>query len=285
MKSIALFIVLFISQLALSQGFVTENKTWYVKDESWYDVNTEIFKTEGDTIINDMTYKKLWFSFNDSAMINKDLRGFLREESGIVYYRDYYSTEDKVLYNFNLETGDTAYIFNYYCGEQMVIITGTDTIDYYGIPRKRWALQEWSWEYWIEGIGSTNGLFYSLLYECTADIYKKLICCHENDTLIFMKEYEDECYQTNVGMVDGIDGGNVILKPNPVSQGQSFVIQCDQNIDEVGIINSAGALVKHLSDDQQKTLSISSGQLLPGLYLIRIKTADGQVLSRKLIVR
>jgi hypothetical protein len=285
MKTIALFIALFITQFAFSQGFVTENKTWHVKVADWYYINTEIFKTEGDTIINDMTYKKLWFSFNDSAMINKDLRGFLREESGIVYYRDYYSTEDKVLYNFNLETGDTAYIFNYYCGEQMVVITGMDMVDYYGTPRKRWALEGWSGEFWIEGIGSTNGLLYSMLYECTADIYKELICCHENDTLIYMKEYEDECYQTNVGIDEGIDGVNVIIKPNPVRQGQSFVVQCDKVIDEVEILNSAGILVEYLSLNAQQTFTISSGQLMPGLYLIRIKTAESQALSKKIIIR
>jgi hypothetical protein len=255
-----------------------------VKDESWYDTNTEIFKTEGDTIINAMTYKKLWSSFNDSAMINADLKGFLREESGIVYYRDYYLNEDKVLYNFNLESGDTATIYNDFCGDWMVIIMDVDTVDYYGVQRKRWTLEGWSGEYWIEGIGSTNGLLYSMLYECSADIYKELICCHENDALIFMKEYEDKCYQTNVGIGETADESHVIINPNPVIQGQTFVIQCDKDIVEVDVYNSAGVLAKQFASDQQKTLSISSGTLMPGFYLVRIKAADSQVFSKKFII-
>lgn len=284
MKSITLLTALFLSQLAFSQGFVSENKRWHVKDEFWYDTNTEIFKTEGDTIINAMTYKKLWSSFNDSTMINAGLRGLLREETGIVYYRDLYYNLDKVLYNFNLEAGDTANTYNDFCGDWMAIIMDVDTVDYYGIPRKRWTLEGWSGEYWIEGIGSTNGLLYSMLYECSADIYKELICCHENDELIYMKEYEDECYQTNVGIDEGVDGGNLSVKPNPAVQGQSFVIQCDKGIVEVGVYNSAGVLVKHLYCDYQKTFSFSSGQLMPGLYLIRIRTAEGQLFSKKLLI-
>jgi hypothetical protein len=284
MKNVVLFIALIITQFAFSQGFVTENKTWHVRDNSWWDISTEIFKTEGDTIINALTYKKLWSSFNDSAMINAGLRGFLREESGIVYFRDSYFNENKVLYNFNLEAGDTATIYNAFCGDWMVFIMDVDTVEYYGVQRKRWTLEGWSGEYWIEGIGSTNGLLYSMLYECTADIYKELICCHENDSLIFMKQYEDECYQTNVGIGEVADESHVIINPNPVIQGQTFVIQCNKEIVKVDVYNCAGVLVKQLFSDHLKTLSISSGQLMPGFYLIRIRTTEGLVFTKKLVI-
>ena len=284
MKTIALFVLLFLSQLAFNQGFVTDNKTWHVRDDSWWDINTEIFKLDGDTIINEITYMKLWESWNDSAMVDMYLDGFLREDSGIIYILDNYLTEDKILYNFNLEPGDTATVYSEFCGDRTVVISGVDSIYYFGIPRKRLIMNSWYEEYWIEGIGSPNGLLYSGLYECVSDVYKSLICCHENDTLIFMKEYEYLCYQDDVGIGEEVNESHVIIHPNPVVQGQSFVIQCDKEIVEVEVYYIAGVLVKHLFSDQQKTLSISSEQFMPGFYLIRIKTTEGQVFSRKLII-
>lgn len=284
MKSTVLFAAILLSQLAFSQNFISENKLWHVKGESWGTIYTEIFKIEGDTTINSVNYQKLWYIW-DSTMNNFSLNGFLREESNVVYYlRNNYDSEG-VLYDFNLETGDTTIIINEYCDDVQVIVTGTDTVEYFGIPRKRWMLDGWTDDYWIEGIGSNYGLIYSELFYCTADIYFELLCFHENDTLFYIKPYEDECYQSNVGIDEKSGESHVMIMPNPVIQGQSFVVQCNSGICKMEILSSSGVLVKQITADLEKSLSISSRGLMPGLYLVRMKTAEGQVLSRKIIIR
>jgi len=284
MKKLTLLFVLLISQLAYSQVFVSENKTWHVRDDSWWDINTEIFKLEGDTIINEITYKKLWESWNDSAMVDMYLKGFLREDSGIIYYRDNYLTEDKILYNFNLEQGDTATVYSEFCGERTVVIAYVDSIYYFGIPRKELILDSWYEEYWIEGIGSTYGLLYSGIYECIFDVYKTLICCHENDTLIFMKQYEAECYLDNVGIKDNPDKNAVTIRPNPVLGGQSFVIQCDNEILEVAIYDTFGKEVDRFITDKKNEIKISTCNLMPGIYLVRIMTSEGFFEIKKIVI-
>ena len=283
MKKFTFFICLLIGQIGFSQNFVAENKLWHVKDFSWDIVNTEIYKIEGDTVINSMNYKKLWFSY-DSAMNEIWLDRFIREQSGVVYLLNY-NDDEGVLYDFNLDAGDTAYIVSDFCGEIQIIVTETDTVEYFGVPRKRWILDGWTGDYWIEGIGSNYGLFYTKMYECVADILKELTCFHENDTLYFMKEGELECFQTNVGIDEGIDGGDLIIKPNPIIQGQSFVIQCDRPMKIIEIYNSSGSLVKNINAFKDKNLTISNNELNPGLYILRITMSDNSLVSRKIIVR
>jgi hypothetical protein len=287
MKSIALYTALLISQLAFGQNFILENKSWHVRNEFWGDIFTWIYKIEGETVINSITYKNLWATF-DTNFSNVWIEGYIREESDVVYYRSIYNVEEGILYDFNLEAGDTTYITNEYCEGQMVVITDVDTIEFYGIERKRWTLSSW-WgggeDYWLEGIGSTCGPVHSLFSECIFDVWFDLLCFHENDTLFYILPGEDECFQTNVGLSEAVDVGHVLIKPNPVIKGQSFVLQCDKSIEEVEIYNSAGVMVKHFPVEHQQSLLISSIQLSGGLYLMRIKTTENQVLSGKIIIR
>jgi hypothetical protein len=285
MKNLIFLAAILICRIAYSQGFVTENKTWHVRDHSWWDVNTEIFKIQGDTVINELTYKKLWSSWNDSAQVDMYLRGFLREDSGIVYYRDNYLTEDKILYNFNLEQGDTATVYSEFCQERTVVVAYVDSIYYYGIPRKELILDSWYEEYWIQGIGSTYGLLYSGVYECVADVSKSLICCHEDDSLIFMKQYEEECYQTNVGIDEDPIQRDLIMSPNPVLRGQPVVIQCNNGIEELELIDYSGRTIFSFKTDFQKEVTLQTNYIKAGLYLIRIYSDTGQNGCYKLVVR
>ncbi len=199
MKKFTLMVCLLVGQFAFAQDFISENKLWHVKDYSWDWISTEIFKIQGDTVINSLAYKNLWVT-TDSAMNDFWLTGFLREESGVVYYLRRFYNEEGVLYDFNLEEGDTATIYSEFCDEMQIVIEETDTVEYFGVPRKRWKLDGWNDDYWIEGIGSNYGLVYTKLYDCAADIMKELTCFHENDTLFYIKEGEVECFQTNVGI-------------------------------------------------------------------------------------
>ncbi len=284
MKKLALLICLVTSQISFGQGFLSEDKLWHVKDYSWDWIFTEVFKIEGDTVINSLAYKNLWIT-TDSAMNDFLLNGFVREESGVVFYLKRFYDEEGVLYDFNLEKGDTASVLSEFCDEIRIVIQETDTVEYFGVPRKRWILDGWADDYWIEGIGSNYGLVYTKLYECTADIMKELTCFHENDTLYYIKEGEVECFQTNVGIDDNPDQNALIIRPNPVTGGQSFTMQCEDGINEVGIFNIYGKKVNCLMFDSKQEVTIPTNYLTPGLYLIKIITDKDHLFSGKIIIR
>jgi hypothetical protein len=281
-KLVLISALLFITQLAFSQDFVSENKLWHVKDFSWDMTNTQIFKIEGDTVINSYAYKKLWSSW-DSTMSYLDFEGFLREESDVVYiYKP--GSGEYILYDFNLEAGDTAFVYNDFCGEVQVIVTGTDTVEYFGVPRKRWILDGWNEDYWIEGIGSNYGLVYTKLYGCVFDVYKELTCFHENDTLFYIKEGEVECFQDDVGIGEEGNVANLTISPNPVRSGQQVLIHCDKSIKSVGISNLSGFLINPYIVINQNEILISTNEFKQGLYFLRIVIEEDQFLIHKLVV-
>jgi hypothetical protein len=214
---ILLFIGSFlVTQVLTAQNFISENKQWNVMEDFWGNVHTEIFKIEGDTIINSTNYQKVWRT-DDSTLVDWWLISFIREEANVVYII-YGGEGEKVMYDFNLETGDTATIANYFCNQMEIVIYNVDTINYLGVDRKRWRLDDFGYEYWIEGIGSTFGPLYSYYYTCTADLSFSLLCFYENDTLRFIKEGEDDCFQSSVGIDETINSeSRITISPNPSS--------------------------------------------------------------------
>ena len=101
-----------------------------------------------------------------------DAVGWIAIDQGRVYYRSsapfvagytsYMDTSVKVLYDFNLQLGDTAYMDQ----DEPVLVYQIDTVLLEGGPRRRFSLG--NGETWIEGMGSTEGFLRPFLwiYEC-----------------------------------------------------------------------------------------------------------------------
>lgn len=96
--------------------------------------------------------------------------GLMAVDSGRVYYRGtafYYAgwggggygdTTLRVLYDFNLEVGDTAYMQNPFSGPPgwAAEVMSIDTVYLGGFPRQRFMLT--NGDEWVEGVGSMEGL-------------------------------------------------------------------------------------------------------------------------------
>src|SRR5574343_1762835 len=94
-KLIFLLSLLFIMNIsAQNWDMLKERKSWnilsigYTPDLTSYIAGTEIIKFEGDTLVNDTLYKKVWQS-KDSLKTKWGHLGFVREvaDSGL-YYRN-----------------------------------------------------------------------------------------------------------------------------------------------------------------------------------------------------
>ena len=87
---------------------VTEGKEWanrYFVAQETHDV---IYKLSGDTIINGYTYKKEWQTgWNDPSQIELT-QGFIREEDGKVYRKEY-DNEEYLWFDYNANVGDTIF--------------------------------------------------------------------------------------------------------------------------------------------------------------------------------
>ena len=177
----------------------------YITEPYHYTWNTEIQFIEGDSIIDGIAYRQVWRK--DSYDTGLRLKGFLREESKRVYYRQLSNDgleEEVLLYDFNLMVGDTVTV-NW--GNTMLLVLEESEVEVDGTMRRQLGLgnpdngvspfNEVD-EYWIEGVGSTHG-FLNSGHEPWSwfGSFDHLLCYYENDNLIWDNEEFDECEMNN----------------------------------------------------------------------------------------
>jgi len=63
-RIICTLIILFLSYSSYNQNFISESKQWNVVLFSWGGISTEIFRISEDSIVNTLSYKKIWVSYD-----------------------------------------------------------------------------------------------------------------------------------------------------------------------------------------------------------------------------
>lgn len=90
---------------------VTEGKEWQFRYFVAQYIRDVTYKLSGDTIIDGHTYKKEWvMGWNGSSQMELT-QGFLREENGKVYRKEY-NKEEYLWFDYNANIGDTIFYEN-----------------------------------------------------------------------------------------------------------------------------------------------------------------------------
>lgn len=265
------------------QDFVSPNKQWNVRLSSVGGFSTEVFKIDGDSTIDTLSYSKIWVSYDSLA--TWCFQGLLREKSNIVYYLPP-DLDEGILYDFNLEVGDSAFVHNIFCGNEPIPIQiiKIDTVDYFGMTRKRWQLDDSGTgdEYWVEGIGSMNGPLYTKYSYCIVCPGWELLCYHYEGLLQYIMPGEADCY-VGVG-IDEHGAGKISVNPNPVKRGELVKIELDFQIKSINVYSSSGKLVKEISSIHENNFKLETGAFSSGVYLIRIETEENQIFPTKIVI-
>ena len=287
MKRILLLTIIVLAfQLVLSaQNFVSPDNQWNVLASGMpQSAITEIFWFEGDSVVNDMTYQKFWISMD--SLQTQHFRGLLREESSVVYYIQPDFSEG-VLYDFNLEIGDTISVVSYFCFGRTINLTvhDIDTVEYFGMTRKRWHVGEDQEprETWIEGIGSLSGPLYSSYESCIVCPYWGLLCFHDQGELQYIMPYETDCYQKSVGQNENFEASALLVKPNPVKSGSKVFLDSPFKIEEISLFNTSGQLLQKIKPTENGTAILETSQLKPGMYFVTAMAA-GKLITQKIII-
>ncbi len=284
-KLLTLGLLAFFGLSLNGQNFISPNNQWNVRLTSFGPPTTEIYIIQGDSNHNSIDYKKIWMTY-DSTLSGLMYQGLVREYDNVVYYVPHNGTEG-ILYNFNLEVGETTFLKNVFCGdiEFEVAVVDIDTVEYFGVERKRWQLESEGWtEYWLDGIGSLSGPLHSFYPLCIICPAWELLCFHENDDLLYIMPGQTNCYQTSVGIDEQVADAACKISPNPIRQGQHFEFEPAHDIKSIGIYNSAGILVKHLELSLDQRVFIKTDDMKPGLYLLKAKTRKNKIITIKLLV-
>lgn len=274
-KAILFLAVILISQYLFSQNFISENKLWNVKQQLFTWADTEIIKLEGDSTINDTIYKKVWKT-NDSAMNEWYQIALIREESNKVYLK-VPGWQEGLLYDFNLQEGDTVEVINYFCSEPIsALVEEVNIIDVWGVQRKEWVLNIYEHqlqEVWYEGIGSLSGLVYPGVELCVTDPFFSLLCYHENEVLLYRNEFNETCWVTSVGITEEETTPQISIYPNP-SEDYIYLVSQNDLKGEYYITDMYGKIILKATTDQGNETKIDVSRLATGTYFIQLPESN-----------
>ena len=286
-KLITCFILLLMISTSFSQGFVKKGKQWNILEEMNFGPTlTTIYRIGDDTTVNDLNYKKVWYC-QDSSFSDAALFGLIREENERIFFVDNNSNSEHLLYDFNIETGDTVHVFSLpYQGdcEVELVCISIDTVNYFDIPRKVWSFASYDSEVWIEGIGNANGLFQNRYYECLIDVYYELLCSYDGDSLIYQNPDGYPCYINTVGIKEVTDKTPVKIFPNPVPRGYNIRLTSSVTIKSVTVYTVGGKELRPMTNFNNTNITIETSGLPKGMYVLMIGLADDSMVMEKLIV-
>lgn len=201
-KLFVLIAFLVLTSSIYTQEIVDSVKLWSIMSEHcqpWgSSYSTAFFRFDGDTIIGGKDYTKVWFSQDENHSEWYFYGSFIREEDGYVYYKKMYG-EEGLIYNFNLELGDSVIIDNPRAPNALTLfLVEIDSIEIENGYRERWKLVSNVYpddEYWIRGIGSQAGIINSgsQVFGGSCGLYT-LLCEKENDILIYQNPEFGSCY-------------------------------------------------------------------------------------------
>lgn len=280
MNKLFLYLYVYFSIVSIKgQNFIDTNKVWNVYSCNGPFLNsciTETYKFKSDTIINSFTYFKLYATI-DSIPNNWWFIDLFREDtiSKKVYW--FKNNQDELLYDFNLNIGDTAKVISALGGMPYPMCPFNSIVDsikintYYGVSRKQWYFNTRNFygqpETWIEGIGNSFGPIDNLAFTCMADYGPRLICFKEGGNLKYMDSNFNDCYQTTLSIHNvKIFTKEYSIFPNP-SQNEFYLKSEKKTNKEITITNEFGLIIMKLKTDEMNYKII-----LPhsGVYFISV---------------
>jgi len=278
MKNLAL-ITFFICFLTTTNGqnyipFPTENTTWETVTQFMDPWNPsysyDYGKTNGDTIINGQQYTIITRLNFPSC--------FIRENNGLVYCKysniSSFDTTEFLLYNFNLQLGDTMQLAR--IGYELQFYTGhVEYLDSVFIGTKYHKKISIGGLEFVEGIGSLQGLLYPEIP--WVDWMADLTCFSINDT-IFSLAGEGTTYSGNCWQFVDVrepETNKLIVSPNPTN-------------DFLRIIGPPITKAELFTINGQKILettlqNINLMDYERGIYLLKVYSVDRSAVNFKIV--
>jgi len=162
-----------------------------------HDSITYFVKFEGDTTINSHNYLCVYQATNHEFG-NKILNGFVREDSEIgMYFRSLQGNEG-LLYKYNMHAGDSVTIANLSAWGDSIryFVADIDSIQIDDKYMRKYTMIQDDYEHmpetWIEGVGSSLGILNSGMV--SAGGTTSLLCCFDNNVLIYKNPNYQDCY-------------------------------------------------------------------------------------------
>ncbi len=313
MKHLLLLLSLFsFAEILYSQNYVpfpTSNTTWLSVQKYLQPQNkccSDCLESEitiaGDSVVNGLKYKIL----NQTNILKDALGGgsvfctrivsdtssflgLLRDDTAQqkVYLR--IDTTEFLMYDFSAQLGDTISIHTVF-NQNLVLRQAKDyVIDTVytsliaGKQRRVFVIKEpilWSYySQFVEGIGSTGGLFRFGMNNYSKSDYRNELYCFNEQGVGTYSPHGKPC-----ALITGVEDQKkseekVTIFPNPTNE--KITIQSNQVIVSIQLLSIEGKLIRDLSVGQKQVEVDLPSQ--NGIYFLKIINQDGSLQMKKVI--
>ncbi|NOX47336.1 MAG: T9SS type A sorting domain-containing protein [Chlorobi bacterium] len=258
---------------------VDPGKMWsymeYTNFPPWYK-KTYYHKFMGDTVIDQLTYVKVWQS-EDENYQSWTPNGYIRsDENGDVYClsNNFYGG---LIYRFDVQVGDTFTIYNPSSWQFQVEVLSVDSVfvSPLGQYRKRIVLTapEVGWateESWIEGIGSMAGILNSgfQAVPLTGSWYD-MLCEWQDGTKVFSNPDWPYCFMTTVSTPETPENKQgITIFPMPLVSNSVIGINKQLKNGRIIIVDVFGKTIKEIAVSGRESIPIQKGGFKPGVYIV-----------------
>ena len=263
------------AQVLNYEPLLAEGRTWNVYEGGWVATPSSIY-FGADTMIEGLAYKAILQQY---AVDYEVVMGWIREDAAEqkVYLREAWDLEEpeKIYYDFDVVVGDT--VWSALCDMPMVVST-VEMVEWAnGTSSERIGLQLLPGntnflEYWVEGIGSMNGVLAPGAMQCTAD-WDPILCCVTNGSELQFERTEDwipEHEACDTPVIDDVGqlGGSAAVIAYRLD-GRILTASGDTPI---RVYSRTGGLLKHLKAGESTQLPTA------GSYLIQSPAGAVQVI-------
>jgi hypothetical protein len=273
----------------VSEGFVWSGMIIY-KDPSGNDsISSYHIKFEGDTILNNRTYTKIWQS-NDSQGINWYMTGLIREVEKRVYYHKLNDDGfyDMLLYDFSVKKGSSLLLSSIESPEffESMKVTSVDSVIVNGVKRLRIQLSDGTdSDTWIEKIGSLQGIINHCYFE--TDSNKRILLCVKQDgEMIYSNDAYSECFYTQSSFPTfstDLRNLKINIYPNPFTNEITIEYPGTEPF-TIEILNSVGQKVFENNVPTQNRFQVNLSAFPAGMYFVKV-TSGKKVMVQKIIRR
>lgn len=289
-KQIGFITLLFALQLATNgqsnvyHPFPDSNAYWNASvtnvfhpmylDHIWFGLN-------GDTLINNKVWHKV-MALADSTLSHPDTyyyRG-IREDDKRVYTINYWG-EESILYDFNLQLGDT--ITYTYPELKYRVATYIDSVQLQnGEYRKRFVFADTAGNIGftdtvIEGIGSVlnTGLFFPLVFAmATNGTSFHFNCFKQNEEVYYLNSMEcDHCFcQLLSAVTESEAAAGMRVWPNPISGKSTVSTSRYMHNATLTLYDAMGREQLRISGFNGNSFTFDRGRLKAGVYLLKVSS-------------
>jgi len=239
----------------------------------------EHFKMSDDTVINGMTYSKLYYYSSESFTGSYDnCIGGIRETDKQVFFVPFFSAINFPKWNYMVIDTLESLIYDFNAGS-VVANSAVESVAYKKFGTEIRKVYNTKLKTIVEGIGCLQGFLDAYTEIETGYTYSELVYYKFDDKLIFLNNYTTE--SPSCGLDDILS--QHIDEPIILYSNNSLRINCEITTLQVLVIDIQGRT------QLQETVSAGESvdcQCLPaGVYLVVVQDAEGRVLDVDRIVK